>query len=46
MGRTNRYVVAYTPHTLILADMEVDKVQFIQNYKRIKQTNLNCSVRR
>jgi intraflagellar transport protein 172 len=28
MGRTNRYVVAYTPHTLILADMEVDKVIF------------------
>jgi hypothetical protein len=27
MGRTNRYVVAYTPHTLILADMEADKVR-------------------
>lgn len=27
MGRTNRYVIAYTPHTLILTDMETDKVE-------------------
>lgn len=31
MGKTSRYVIAYTANTLIMVDRETEKVEFFQN---------------